>query len=65
MGGLSCSRAFDLHSMIASRHTQPFPKLGWIFLPVPAGDVELTSQGIVSRERRLIARLQEGVGEEN
>jgi hypothetical protein len=32
---------------------------------VPAGDVELTSQGIVSREEKLITRLQEGVGERN
>lgn len=53
--------AFDLHSTKTSRHTA-LPTLGWIFLPEPAGDVELTSQGIVSREERLIARWSWGWG---
>lgn len=31
MGGLSCSRTLDLHSMITSRHTQPFPSWDGFF----------------------------------
>ena len=33
MGGLSCRKAFDLHSMIVSRCTQPFPRAGLDFPP--------------------------------
>lgn len=33
MGGWSCSKSFDLHSMIISRHTQPFPRAGMDFPP--------------------------------
>lgn len=65
MGGQSCRKAFDLHSMIVLQGAHsPSQELGWIFLPAPAGDVELTSQKIVSREERLIAHIG-GVAEGN